>query len=153
MWQRLKWKFRKISGILAIFAVIEELPAVDKKANLNDGNIIIRVYPNWWNSDSSQWMSWKPNASALSQNSKKLNILTGNRNLTAKFVPLVRAILCPQDFMNVHNCFSLFWIRIHVQLLQYGKICCWRFLSCIRIKFQNTCMITTNLHVIHHFSI
>lgn len=29
----------------AIFAVIEELPAVDTKANLNDGNIIIRVCP------------------------------------------------------------------------------------------------------------
>jgi len=29
----------------AIFAVIEELPAVDTKANLNDRNIIIRVCP------------------------------------------------------------------------------------------------------------
>lgn len=121
MWQRLKWKFRKISGILAIFAVIEELPAADKKANLNDGNIIIRVYPNWWNSDSSQWMSWKPNASALSQNSKKLNISTGNRNLTAKFVPLVRAILSPKILWTFTTVFHFFGFRFMFSFSNTGK--------------------------------
>ena len=45
--QRLKWKNpqNQWNNAAAIFAVIEELPAVDTKANLDDGNIIIRVSP------------------------------------------------------------------------------------------------------------